>query len=100
MYKGCLRGYQPSGLKSQCSLWTIKFRDIRASANPLYRHNPISIAIMDKQIEGLRVAIVVTDGFEQDELVKPRQALDEAGENRDRVTTTEHTLCGRKNNGR
>jgi protease I len=37
------------------------------------------MTIMDKQIEGLRVAIVVTDGFEQDELVKPRQALDEAG---------------------
>jgi protease I len=37
------------------------------------------MTIMDKQIEGLRVAIVVTDGFEQDELVKPRQALEEAG---------------------
>jgi protease I len=37
------------------------------------------MTIMDKQIEGLRVATVVTDGFEQDELVKPRQALNEAG---------------------
>lgn len=35
--------------------------------------------IMQKQLEGLRVAIVVTDGFEQDELVKPKGALDEAG---------------------
>jgi len=31
-------------------------------------------------LNGLKVAILVTDGFEQDELMKPRQALDEAGE--------------------
>lgn len=30
-------------------------------------------------LKGLRVAILVTDGFEQDELAKPRKALDEAG---------------------
>jgi protease I len=30
-------------------------------------------------LHGLRVAILVTDGFEQVELVEPRQALDEAG---------------------
>ena len=34
---------------------------------------------MAKELSGKRVAIVVTDGFEQDELLKPRQALDEAG---------------------
>ena len=34
---------------------------------------------MPKQLTGKRVAIVVTDGFEQDELEKPRQALEEAG---------------------
>ena len=34
---------------------------------------------MAKQLTGKRVAIVVTDGFEQDELEKPRQALEEAG---------------------
>jgi protease I len=34
---------------------------------------------MSLQLEGKRVAIVVTDGFEQDELEKPRQALEEAG---------------------
>jgi protease I len=32
-----------------------------------------------ENLKGLKVAILVTDGFEQDELVKPRQALDEAG---------------------
>jgi deglycase len=30
-------------------------------------------------LNGLRVAILVTDGFEQIELLEPRQALDEAG---------------------
>ena len=30
-------------------------------------------------LKGLRVAILATDGFEQDELLKPRQALDQAG---------------------
>jgi protease I len=31
------------------------------------------------RLEGLRVAILVTDGFEQAELTEPRRALDEAG---------------------
>jgi protease I len=34
---------------------------------------------MAQQLTGKRVAIVVTDGFEQDELEKPRQALEAAG---------------------
>jgi protease I len=33
----------------------------------------------DKTLAGFRVAILVTDGFEESELVKPRQALDDAG---------------------
>src|SRR5947209_935884 len=33
----------------------------------------------DEKLEELRVAILVTDGFEQVELEKPRQALDQAG---------------------
>uniref|UniRef100_A0A494G9W1 IclR-ED domain-containing protein n=1 Tax=Solanum lycopersicum TaxID=4081 RepID=A0A494G9W1_SOLLC len=37
-------------------------------------------AIMgDKTLDGLNVAILVTDGFEQSELQEPRRALDEAG---------------------
>lgn len=32
-----------------------------------------------KQLEGLKVAILVTDGFELSEMVKPRQALMDAG---------------------
>jgi protease I len=34
---------------------------------------------MAQELTGKRVAIVVTDGFEQDELLKPRQALENAG---------------------
>ena len=33
----------------------------------------------NRNLEGLNVAILVTDGFEQVELVEPRKALDEAG---------------------
>jgi protease I len=33
----------------------------------------------DKKLQGKRVAILATDGFEQDELLKPREALDAAG---------------------
>ncbi len=33
----------------------------------------------DKALKGLKVAILVTDGFEQVELVEPRKALDQAG---------------------
>jgi putative intracellular protease/amidase len=33
---------------------------------------------MAKPLIEKRVAILVTDGFEQDELVKPRQALEDA----------------------
>jgi protease I len=33
----------------------------------------------NRTLDGLKVAILVTDGFEQVELVEPRRALDEAG---------------------
>jgi protease I len=33
----------------------------------------------DQTLKGCRVAILVTDGFEQVELLRPRQALDDAG---------------------
>jgi protease I len=34
---------------------------------------------MEKRLDGVRVAILVADGFEQSELEGPRRALDEAG---------------------
>lgn len=34
---------------------------------------------MEKQLNGLKVVILVADGFEQIELTEPRKALDEAG---------------------
>ena len=33
----------------------------------------------EEPLKGLKVAILVTDGFEQVELTEPRKALDEAG---------------------
>ena len=36
---------------------------------------------MASNLQGKRVAILVTDGFEQSELLEPRKALDEAGAN-------------------
>jgi len=35
----------------------------------------------DENLKGLKVAILATDGFEQVELMEPRQALDDAGAN-------------------
>jgi len=34
---------------------------------------------MERNIQGLRVAILATDGFEQSELLEPKKALEEAG---------------------
>jgi len=34
---------------------------------------------MDETLKGKKIAILATDGFEQDELLKPRKALDDAG---------------------
>src|ERR1700687_1725344 len=34
---------------------------------------------MSTELKGLRVAILVTDGFEQVEMTKPREALQQAG---------------------
>lgn len=33
----------------------------------------------EKKLDNVRVAILATDGFEQDELLKPRKSLEEAG---------------------
>src|SRR3569623_3279751 len=47
------------------------------------RHTPASIErrmeMANETLKGLKVAILVTDGFEQVEMVEPRKALDEAG---------------------
>ena len=45
-------------------------------------------------LQGKRVAILVTDGFEQSELMEPRRALDEAG-----ATTQVVSPAGKKVKG-
>jgi protease I len=51
---------------------------------------------MPQQLTGKRVAIVVTDGFEQDELEKPRQALEAAGAKTDVVSPKSGKVKGWK----
>jgi protease I len=41
---------------------------------------------MSEQLNGSRVAILVTDGFEQVEMTKPREALEKAGAKTDLIT--------------
>ena len=36
---------------------------------------------MANELQGMRVAVLATDGFEQSELIEPRRALDQAGAN-------------------
>ena len=45
-----------------------------------------------QMLAGLKVAIIVTDGFEQVELTEPRKALDEAGA-QTRVVSPRPTRC-------
>jgi deglycase len=47
-------------------------------------------------LQGLRIAILVTDGFEQVELEKPRAALDDAGADTIVVSPNKRTVQGMK----
>ena len=49
---------------------------------------------MNHDLRGKKVAILVADGFEQDELLKPREALDEAGAKTDIVSPSESKVKG------
>jgi len=49
------------------------------------------------QLEGKRVAILATDGYEQDELLSPREALDDAGAETKIVSLKEGKIKGWKN---
>jgi len=49
---------------------------------------------MDGQLNGKRVAILVTDGFEQVELTEPRKALDDAGAKTQIVSPKEDQVRG------
>jgi protease I len=49
----------------------------------------------DTSLDGLRVAILVTDGFEQVELTEPRRALDAAGARTQIVSPKSDRVKGR-----
>jgi protease I len=51
---------------------------------------------MAKPLTKKRVAILVTDGFEQDELAKPKEALDDAGAATEIVSPKGDTVKGWK----
>src|SRR5205814_4965424 len=50
--------------------------------------------IMEKKLDGKRVAILVADGFEQVELTGPKEALEEAGAETQIVSPNEGTVAG------
>ena len=50
----------------------------------------------DKRLSGMRVAILATDGFEQSELLKPREALQEEGARVDVLTPGGKDIYGMK----
>lgn len=49
---------------------------------------------MDKKLDGIKVAILVTAGFEQRELAEPKKALDEAGASTQIVSPTSGDVQG------
>ena len=49
---------------------------------------------MERKLDGKKVAILVTDGFEQVEMTKPREALDEAGAETKIVSLTPGKIQG------
>jgi hypothetical protein len=51
---------------------------------------------MANELTGKRIAIVVMDGFEQDELVKPKEALVQAGAEADIVSPNSDKVRGWK----
>jgi protease I len=49
---------------------------------------------MPSNLQGKTIAILATDGFEQSELLKPKQALEEAGARTQVVSPTENKIKG------
>lgn len=49
---------------------------------------------MPQELQGLKIAILLTDGFEQVEMTKPRQAFDDAGANTYLVSPADEKVRG------
>ncbi len=49
---------------------------------------------MAKELQNRKIAILVTDGFEQVEMTKPRQAFDDAGATTDLISPKDGTVRG------
>jgi protease I len=50
----------------------------------------------EQKLNGLRVAILATDGFEQVELIEPRKALQQAGEKTTVIASKSGQIQGMK----
>ncbi len=61
---------------------------------PILTAFALSVSASDKPLEGKRIAILATDGFEQVELTKPRQALLDAGARVDVIAPHGGTIQG------
>src|SRR4030095_3161340 len=59
--------------------WTIEIPEDQALWLPSIIERPGGISMPKKNLNGKKVAILVDEGFEQVELVKPRKALDRIG---------------------
>jgi protease I len=68
---------------------------IGGSASKLKSKQSIEGAdVMASNLKGKTIAILATDGFEQAELLKPKQALEEAGAKTQVISPTEHKIKG------
>src|SRR5207253_4252992 len=62
-------------IQSSVALRSFSTVDFRERINQHQREE----SLMARKLDGKKVAILVADGFEQVEMTKPREALDEAG---------------------
>ena len=52
---------------------------------------------MNKKLSGVKIAMLVADGFEQDEMTKPREALENAGAHVELISPNRKSVQGWKN---
>jgi protease I len=63
-------------------------------SNSLHCNNFIKEKNMARTLQGKRIAILVTDGFEQVELLEPKRALDDAGATTEVISPVEGKVRG------
>src|SRR5262245_23369387 len=74
--------------------WTMEIPVNQAHRPPSKVERPGGISMPKKNLNGKKVAILVDEGFEQVELIKPRKALDKAGAETKVVSPQEGEIRG------